>query len=47
MSSLFSRIQEFAKSPKAREAIDKAKEMANDPKNKEKVQGYLAKFRKK
>ncbi|AOS62617.1 hypothetical protein [Actinoalloteichus hymeniacidonis] len=47
MASLFSRIQDFAKSPKAQEALDKAKQMANDPKNKEKVQGYLAKFRKK
>ncbi|ASO19351.1 type IV secretory pathway VirB4 component [Actinoalloteichus hoggarensis] len=47
MASLFDRIQDLAKSPKAREVLDKAKEMANDPKNKEKVQSYLAKFRKK
>jgi hypothetical protein len=37
MASLFSRVSSFAKSKQGKQLIDKAKEFAEDPKNRKKV----------
>ena len=45
--SLFSTISRFASSPQGRAAIQKAKDAANDPKNRAKIDDVVAKVRQK
>ena len=45
--SLFSTISRFASSPQGRAAIQKAKDAANDPKNRAKIDEVVAKVRQK
>ncbi|MBB5805496.1 hypothetical protein F4560_005264 [Saccharothrix ecbatanensis] len=47
MASLFSKIAEFARSPKGRRITDQVKHAANDPRNRAKAQQLLRKFRKR
>lgn len=47
MPGLFSKVQEFLRSPQARKYTDQAKRYASDPKNRDKAQGMLNKFRGK
>ena len=47
MPGLFSKVQEFLRSPQGRKYTDQAKRYASDPKNREKAQGMLNKFRGK
>jgi hypothetical protein len=44
---LFSKISEFLKSPQGRKYTDQAKRYAQDPKNRQKAQDALNKFRGK
>ena len=45
MPGLFSKVQQFLRSPQGRKYTDQAKRYASDPKNREKAQGMLNKFR--
>ena len=47
MPGLFSKVQQFLRSPQGRKYTDQAKRYASDPKNREKAQGMLNKFRGK
>lgn len=47
MPGLFSKISEFLKSPQGRKYTDQAKRYAQDPKNRQKAQDALNKFRGK
>lgn len=38
MSSIFGRISQYARSPQAQRLVEQAKQVAQNPKNKEKVQ---------
>ena len=42
--SLFKKVTDFAKSPQGRKAMDKAKQYAQDPKNKQKIDQVKNKF---
>ena len=42
--SLKNKLTQLAKSPKGKELIDKAQTMANDPKNREKIEGARQKI---
>ncbi|MDD7940428.1 hypothetical protein PHK61_18540 [Actinomycetospora lutea] len=44
---LFSKIQEFLRSPQGKKYTDQAKRYAQDPKNRQKAQDALNKFRGK
>ena len=44
---LFSKVQQFLRSPQGRKYTDQAKRYASDPKNRQKAQGMLNKFRGK
>ena len=44
MASMMSKLARFAQSPQGRRMADKAKELASDPKNKQKIEGYRKKF---
>ncbi|MCW2622412.1 MAG: hypothetical protein JWL64_2014 [Frankiales bacterium] len=45
MASLFSKVSKFANSKAGRDALDKAKRAANDPKNKEKLNDLVDKVK--
>ena len=45
--SLFSKIATFAQSPQGRSAIAKAKDAANDPKNRARIEGLVDKVKSK
>ena len=47
MPGLFSKVSAFLKSPQGRKYTDRAKRYASDPKNRQKAQGMLNKFRGK
>ena len=47
MASLISKVAMFARSPQGRAAIAKAKEAANDPKNRAKIDQFVAKVKDK
>ncbi len=40
MAGLLSKVAKFAQSPQGRKLADRAKEMANDPKNKQKIEEF-------
>jgi len=44
MASMMSKLARFAQSPQGRRMADKAKQVASDPKNKQKIEGYRKKF---
>ena len=44
MAGLMSKVARFANSPQGRKAAEKAKQMANDPKNRKKIEDYRRKF---
>ena len=43
--SLFNKIAKFAQSPQGRSAIAKAKDAANDPKNRARIDGLVSKVK--
>lgn len=45
MASLFGRVAKFASSPQGKQALNKAKLAANDPKNRAKLTGLMGKVR--
>jgi hypothetical protein len=45
MPGLFQKVSEFLKSPQGRKYSDQAKRYASDPKNRDKAQQMLKKFR--
>jgi hypothetical protein len=47
MSSLMNRLTQLANSPQARKLTEKAKEFANDPKTKEKIENAKRKLAEK
>ena len=47
MPGLIQKVQQFLKSPQGRKYTDQAKRLAQDPKNREKAQQMLHKFRGK
>ena len=47
MAKLMKRVEEFAKSPKAKDLEKKMLRKAEDPKTREKISKRFAKFRKK
>ena len=47
MAGLFGKVAKFASSPKGRELIDKARDAADDPKNRAKIEQAASKLRKK
>ncbi len=44
MAGLMSKVARFAASPQGRRMAEKAKRAANDPKNRQKIEGYRKKF---
>jgi hypothetical protein len=42
---LFSKVQQFLRSPQGRKYTDQAKRYASNPQNRQKMQGMLSKFR--
>ncbi len=42
---MIDKVKDFLKSPQGRKYTDQAKRMAKDPKNREKAQGMLKRFR--
>ncbi len=44
MAGLMSKVARFAASPQGRRMAEKAKRAANDPKNRQKIEGYRRKF---
>ena len=40
MAGLLSKVARFAQSPQGRKLANRAKEMANDPKNKQKIEEF-------
>jgi hypothetical protein len=44
MAGLMNKIARFARSPQGRQMADKAKRMASDPKNRQKIEQYRRKF---
>ena len=44
MASIAAKLTSFAQSPQARQLIDKAREMATKPENREKVASLIAKI---
>ena len=47
MASLFSKVSEFARSPKGRELAEKAKQAAKDPENRRKIEQLRGRIGKK
>lgn len=47
MPGLFQKVQQFLKSPQGQKYTEQAKRYAQDPKNRQKAQGLLNKFRGK
>lgn len=47
MASLMDRLSRLARSPKAQEIVDKAKEQAAKPENREKVESLTRRLRKR
>ena len=47
MAGLMSKVSRFARSPQGRKLADRAKQMANDPKNREKIEGLRARASRK
>ena len=47
MAGLMSKVARFAQSPQGRRMADKAKRMASDPKNRQKIETYRRKFANK
>lgn len=45
MPGMFSKVQQFLRSPQGRKYTDQAKRYASNPQNRQKVQGMLSKFR--
>jgi hypothetical protein len=42
---MFSKVQQFLRSPQGRKYTDQAKRYASNPQNRQKMQGMLSKFR--
>ena len=47
MAGLFGKVAKFASSPQGRNLINKAKDAADDPKNRAKIEQAAAKLRRK
>ena len=47
MAGLMRKVARFAQSPQGRKLADSAKRMANDPKNREKIEGLRARASRK
>ncbi|GAA3879113.1 hypothetical protein GCM10022243_49770 [Saccharothrix violaceirubra] len=47
MASLFSKLAAFARSPQGRQAVDRIKHAARDPRTRAKAQDILRRFRKR
>ncbi|MCG5215331.1 hypothetical protein [Streptosporangium sp. KLBMP 9127] len=45
MATLMDKVRRYIQSPQGRQNVEKAKRMANDPRNKQKLRGLLDKFR--
>ena len=47
MASLMDRLSQLARSPKAQQIVDKAKEQAAKPENRDKVESLAKRFRRR
>jgi hypothetical protein len=47
MASMLGKLARFASSPQGRKLAGKAKQMASDPKNRQKIDGYRQKLAKR
>ena len=47
MAGLFNRIKTFMRSPKGQQMTNKAREMAKDPRNRERARAAAQRFRRK
>ncbi|MBG0831059.1 hypothetical protein HS041_25190 [Planomonospora sp. ID67723] len=45
MASLIARVRNYLGTPQGRRNVEKAKAMARDPRNRQKLRGLLARFR--
>lgn len=45
MATLMDKVRRYIQSPEGRRNVEKAKEMARDPRNRRKLSGLLDKFR--
>ncbi|MET7461047.1 hypothetical protein [Nonomuraea sp. NPDC005501] len=47
MATLMDKLRAYLRSPQGQQTIEKAKRMANDPRNQDKARRFLDKFRTK
>ncbi|WP_199537008.1 hypothetical protein [Spongiactinospora gelatinilytica] len=47
MTSLVDKVRRYFSSPKGRQTVEKAKRMANDPRNRQKARGLLDRWRRR
>ncbi|WP_199565729.1 hypothetical protein [Spongiactinospora rosea] len=47
MASLVDKVRRYLSSPQGRQAVEKAKRMANDPRNRQKARGLLDRWRRR
>ncbi|MEV0596951.1 hypothetical protein [Nonomuraea cavernae] len=45
MATIIDRVRAYLGSPQGKEAVEKAKRMANDPQNQQKAKRFLGRFR--